>query len=676
MAHIQASDISLAYADRDILRNVNLTLSSGDRCALAGANGSGKSSLMKILANQLIPDSGSVVATSGARVVYLPQSGIVHTGQTLDEEVELAYGPIASLLAQRDHVAEQMQARDASAPDLEALVQEHHEIQERIEGSGYYDREEQIDRILTGLGFSRSDRNRGVGEFSGGWQMRIALAKVLLSGPDFLLLDEPTNYLDVEARVWLGNYLASYGGGVLVVSHDRRFLDQTINTVWELFLAEVKRYRGSYSDYERQREEEIDRLASAWEQQQEEIRRIEDFIRRFRATASKARQVQSRIKQLEKMEPIVIPEHLKHISISFPAAPRSGREVVTLETVSRSYGTNSVLEGVDLVIRRGEKVVLVGPNGAGKSTLMRIIAEADSDHTGTMRLGAEVSVGFYADDDSWLSGVSASPSAGVGDSSPSVLDVTMGSAHGQTEQQIRDMLGAFLFRGDDVYKSVGVLSGGERSRLAMLQLLLHPHNLLVLDEPTNHLDMASKDVLLDALRHFRGTIVFVSHDREFIEKLAGRVIELRPDPRDARAPSLVSDYPGDYHYYAWRLEHQGETLESGPTRGARATVTPESNDTSGRRSPPATTHDEQKALRSRRQQLERRVESLLERIARQEERHDALQQELADPHVYGDGAEVKRRTTELRRIDAAIEELTREWESATMELESPTIAGG
>ncbi len=684
MAHIQAGDISLAYGDRDILKGVNLTLTSGDRCALAGANGSGKSTLMRILALELPPDSGSVVATTGARIVYLPQSGITHAGQTLDEEIELAYGPIAALLAKRDHIAEQMQAPDRSAPDLDALVHEHHEIQERIERSGYYDRDAQIDRILSGLGFARSDRSRGVDEFSGGWQMRIALAKVLLSGPDFLLLDEPTNYLDVEARVWLGSFLSSYAGGVLIVSHDRRFLDQTIDTVWELFLAEVRRYRGSYSDYERQREEEIARLTAAWEQQQEEIRRIEDFIRRFRAKASKARQVQSRIKQLEKMEPIVIPEHLKRISIAFPPAPRSGREVVTLESVSRRYGTNRVLEDVDLIVERGEKVALVGPNGAGKSTLMRIIAGTDSAHGGTVRFGAQAATGFYADDDSWLAGVgeavgaAGSPARGASGAAASVFEVTIRSAHGQTEQQIRNMLGAFLFRDDDVYKSIDVLSGGERSRLAMLQLLLQPHNLLVLDEPTNHLDMASKDVLLDALRQFKGTIVFVSHDREFIEKLAGRVIELRPDPRDPGAPSLVSDFPGDYHYYAWRLEHQGETVESGPTRagGGSHLPGPDGSDGSNGGGPPEVSHGEQKARRSRRRQLERRVETLLEQIAFEEQRHETLQRELADPSVYGDGAEVKRRTAELKRIEARIDEFTREWESAATELESQAVAGG
>ena len=671
MAHVQATDISLAYADRDILAHVNLTLSSGDRCALAGANGSGKSTLMKILAGLLVPDSGTVVATSGARVVYLPQSGIAHAGQTLEQEVELAYGPIADMVRRREEIAEQMQRRDPESTDLDALVHAHHDVQEQIEQSGYYDRDAEIGRVLTGLGFQESDLQRPVGQFSGGWQMRIALAKVLLARPDFLLLDEPTNYLDLEARLWLGTFLAGYAGGVLIVSHDRRFLDQTINTVWELFLADVKRYRGSYTDYERQRDEEIERLTAAWEQQQDEIRRIEDFIRRFRAKASKARQVQSRVKQLEKIELITIPEHLKRISISFPAAPRSGREVVTLESVSRRYGTNRVIDDVDLVIERGERVVLVGPNGAGKSTLMRIIAGRDTAYEGEVRYGAEVSVGYYADDDSWLAGThgaGASEPAG-----PTVLAATVGSARGQTEQQIRDMLGAFLFRGDDVYKAVGVLSGGERSRLALLQLLLRPHNLLVLDEPTNHLDMASKDVLLDAVRQFGGTIVFVSHDREFIERLAGRVIELRPDPEDARAASIVSDFPGDYQYYAWRLEHKGETVEAGPTR-APATPTNHRNESGG--ASVALSHEAQKALRSRQQRLERTVDALLSRIEEAEERRRRIQHELAEPSVYGDGTAVKRLTAELQSVDATIARLTSEWETAADELESPAAVDG
>jgi ATP-binding cassette subfamily F protein 3 len=713
MAHVQATDISLAYGDRDILSHVNLTLSSGDRCALAGANGSGKSTLMKILAGLQSPDTGSVVTSAGSRVIYLPQSGITHHGRTLLDEVDRAYGDIAGLIRERDRLAEEMQRRSADDPALADLIEDHHELLERIQRSGYYEREADIDRILTGLGFRRSDFERRTDEFSGGWQMRIALAKVLLQRPDFLLLDEPTNYLDVEARVWLGNFLSSYAGGVLMVSHDRRFLDQSVNTVWELFLSEVKRYRGTYTEYEVKREQEIEQIKAAWEQQQDEIRRIEDFIRRFRATASKARQVQSRIKQLEKMERIEIPEHLKHIHIGFPPAPRSGREVVTLEHVSRSYGSNAVLEDVDLVVERGERIVLVGPNGAGKSTLMRIVAERDDQHAGTVRWGAGVNGGFYADDDSWLTRLARDRDPGEQASAgPSVLDATLAAAHGQTEQRIRDMLGAFLFRGDDVYKSVNVLSGGERSRLAMLQLLLQPHNLLVLDEPTNHLDMASKDVLLDALKQFGGTIVFVSHDREFIEELATRVVELRPDPGKPEAASRVSDFPGDYHYYAWRLEHRGETVETGPTRAerpesqrsedvgsagqggpavptgrddARASDRSDRGDETGgsggpRATSPAATsarsHEEQKALRSRQQKLERSLDELLERIERAEERHREIQHELARPEVYGNGDEVKRLTSELEATEKQVEELTARWESTTNELEELTTVRG
>ncbi|MFW5684519.1 MAG: ATP-binding cassette domain-containing protein [Spirochaetota bacterium] len=681
MAHVQASDISLAFGDRDILSHVSLTLSSGDRCALAGANGSGKSTLMKILAGIGAPDSGSVVTSAAARVIYLPQSGITHAGRSLIEEIELAYGDVVAIVEERDRLGREMQGRGADDPALPRLIEDHHELYERIERSGYFEREAEVDRVLTGLGFRRSDFERKTDEFSGGWQMRIALAKVLLQRPDFLLLDEPTNYLDVEARVWLGGFLASYQGGVLMVSHDRRFLDQSVNSVWELFLAQVKRYRGTYTEYERRREEEIARIKAEWEQQQDEIRHIEDFIRRFRATASKARQVQSRVKQLEKMERIEIPEHLKRLHITFPPAPRSGREVVTLHRVSRAYGANQVLSNLELIVERGERVVLVGPNGAGKSTLMRIVAGRDPDHGGTVRYGSGVSGGFYADDDSRLSRLSRARDAAEQTSAgPSVLDATLAAAHGQTEQQIRDMLGSFLFRGDDVYKSVHVLSGGERSRLSMLQLLLQPNNLLVLDEPTNHLDMASKDVLLDALRQFGGTIVFVSHDRDFIEQLATRVVELRPDPADASAPSQVSDFAGDYHYYAWRLEHAGETVETGPTRtpqGAGDSRSESCSADSGAAAPEGAgaatqprSHEEQKALRSRRQKLERTVEGLLHEIEDAERRHEALQQGISKPEVYEDGNEVKRLTAELNEVERRIASLTESWESAAAELDA------
>ena len=662
MAQIQASGVSLAYGDRDILDNVSIKLSSGDRCALAGANGSGKSTLMRILANHISPDAGSIALSADARVVYLPQSGVSHKGRTLMQEVELAYGEIDDLIREQDAIAAKMQATGDTSVDHDTLAHEYQAIQERIEASGYYERSAQIDRILRGLGFTDGDPDRQTDEFSGGWQMRIALAKVLLQHPDFMLLDEPTNYLDVEARVWLGSFLSSYSGGVLMVSHDRRFLDESINTVWELFLADVRRYRGSYSEYERQREAEIEQIKADYARQQDEIQKIEDFIRRFRATASKAKQVQSRVKQLEKIQRIEIPEHLKHVRISFPAAPRSGREVVTIGGVSRAYGANQVLQDVELVIERGQRVVLVGPNGAGKSTLLRILAGQDSHYGGDLVRGAEVSLGYYADDDSWMSQSLLSPADETG---PTVLDATLNHAHGQTEQRIRDLLGAFLFRGDDIYKSVHVLSGGERSRLSMLQLLLQPHNLLVLDEPTNHLDLASKEVLSGALDQFGGTIIFVSHDREFIEGLASRVIELKPNEHEPLSPSDVHDFTGDYHYYAWRLEHRGDEIEHRPTRGVQAT----SPSASTRVAAPQLSHEEQKRRRSRQAKLEREVESLMARLESLEADLQRVQTELADPDVYSDAQRAKEATARMKKHEQEIARVTEQWEHAAAELE-------
>ncbi len=668
MAHVQATDISLAYGDRDILSDVTITLSSGDRCALAGANGSGKSTLLKILAGMIEPDSGSIVTSSGISIAYLPQSGIAHSGKSLLEEVEEAFKEARDLIRAQQNAAQRLSALGEDEGELHDLLHHHDELHEAVLRSGYYDRESRIDRVLTGLGFRRTDFDRKTDEFSGGWQMRIALAKVLLRNPDMLLLDEPTNYLDLEARVWLSSFLSEYSGGALLVSHDRRFLDQTINYVWELFLADIKRYRGTYTSYEAQREEQIERIKQAYAQQQEEIKRLEDFIKRFRATASKAKQVQSRVKQLEKMELIELPEHLKKLNVTFPPAPRSGDQVVVLEGVGRCYGANCVIDDVDLTISRGERLVLVGPNGAGKSTLMRIIAEQDTEFVGSVNYGAGVARGFYADDDNWLVSKAADSPAG----GPSVIDALSAVAVNQNDQQVRDLLGAFLFRGDDIYKSVSVLSGGERSRLALLRLLLQPLNLLVLDEPTNHLDLASKEVLLGALDQFGGTIVLVSHDRDFVEKTATRVVELRPAGVRPDTPSLVTDFPGEYSYYAWRVE-QRESEEDDSQRnsvgnqvgGSEKTISDERLKQSAR----VLSHDEQKARRSRIQKLERLLDERLLQIEKLDRRSTILHEELARPDVYGDGVAVKARTEELAQIDRAVQRLTEEWETASAEHE-------
>ena len=543
MSFVQFSKVSLAFGDRDILKDVSINLSAGTKAALTGANGSGKSTLMKVLAGLVTADSGDRAFEKGTRIGYLPQSGIVHTGCTLKEEADKGFQFGYDLVAEMEQIAEQLTSpQKTSAQDK--LLERHHEIQEKLEEIDWYRKDVIAQQILIGLGFELSDLERRVEEFSGGWQMRIALAKALLAKPDILLLDEPTNYLDIEARSWLEQFLKDFKGGFLLVSHDRYFLDVTINEVYELFNGNLNRYPGNYSHYEKVREVELESLIARYEIQQEEIRKLEDFIRRFGYKATKAAQAQERQKMLDKMERIEIPETLKKIHFTFPPAPHSGRLVVTLENLNKTWISenyeNHVIKDLDLVIENGDRLVVAGRNGAGKSTLLRIISGNDADFSGTVKLGSGVSIGYFSQDNAeTLKG------------SMSILEFLEAESPLELIPKLRDMLGAFLFRGDDVFKSIDVLSGGEKSRLALLRILLKPVNLLILDEPTNHLDLHSKDVLLKALKDFGGTVIFVSHDRGFIESLANRVLELKPG--EAKV------FPGDYKYY---LEQIGK-LEQG-----------------------------------------------------------------------------------------------------------------
>ncbi|MDR2103217.1 MAG: ATP-binding cassette domain-containing protein, partial [Treponema sp.] len=520
MAFIQFSRVSLAFGDRDILKDVNLYLSAGSRAGLSGANGSGKSTLMKVIAGKLDADSGDRAVQRGSRISYLPQSVMVsqetlRRSRTLREEAETAYEETSRLLDRMEEIGRALEKAKFDDGPTAALLEEHHRLGERVENSGYYYRDQNIAMVLAGLGFSPSDLGRRVEEFSGGWQMRIALAKVLLEAPDILLLDEPTNYLDIEARTWLEGWLRSFTGGYLLVSHDRYFLDVTVNEVYELFQGSLKRYAGNYTAYEEVRQVEMDSLLKRYEAQQEEIAKTEALIRRFRYKASKAAFAQELIKRLEKIEPVKIPESLKKISIAFPQPPHSGRIALTLEGIGKSYGNRRVLSGLDLTLESGEKLLVVGRNGAGKSTLLRIIAGSDGDFTGKVNYGAGIQAGYFSQD-------AAETMTGT----KQVLEFMEAEAPTALVPRVRDMLGAFLFRGDDVYKPISVLSGGEKSRLALLKMLLKPMNLLVLDEPTNHLDLLSKDILLDTLKKFSGTIIFVSHDRSFMEALSTKTLEL------------------------------------------------------------------------------------------------------------------------------------------------------
>lgn len=537
MAFVQFSKVSLAFGDRDILKDVSVNLATGSKVALTGANGAGKSTLIKIMAGLVEPDSGQRIVQKDTRIAYLPQSGLTHRGSTLLEEADKAFQFGYKIQEEIEQLGEQLKQNPSNT---DFLLERHSSLLSKLEDSGWYRRQSQAESVLLGLGFSREDFSKRTEEFSGGWQMRIALAKALMQNPDILLLDEPTNYLDIEARNWLESFLKNFTGGFLLVSHDRYFLDVTINEVYELFGGNLKSYSGNFSKYEKIRAIELQTLMAEYEKQQAEIAHLEDFIRRFGYKATKAAQAQDRQKALDKIlqNKIEIPESLKKIHFKFPPAPHSGNIVLRMTDIKKSYdGQFSVLDNLELLLEKGERLVVAGHNGAGKSTLLRIVAGVDQNFLGKIELGAGVTIGYFSQDN-------AETICG----SQSVIDYIESIAPLELVPKVRDMLGAFLFRGDDVNKSLDVLSGGEKTRVALLQLLLHPVNLLVLDEPTNHLDMHSKDVLLNALKDFGGTVIFVSHDRGFIQDLATRVLEL--------TPGHFRNFVGDYEYYMQRLSDE------------------------------------------------------------------------------------------------------------------------
>ena len=649
MAFVQFSQVSLAFGDRDILKNVSVNLQAGSKVALTGANGSGKSTLIKVMAGLVQPDGGQRVAQKDARIAYLPQSGLTHHGCSLREEADKAFGFGYELQAEMEKIGDKLKNGEGNE---KLLLERHDAILTELEESGWNRRQVMAEQVLAGLGFSREDLDKNCEEFSGGWQMRIALGKALMVNPDILLLDEPTNYLDIEARGWLEKFLDNYKGGFLLVSHDRYFWDHTVNEVYELFNGELKRYPGNYTHYEKVREIELETLIREYEKQQAEIAHLQEFINRFGVQATKAAQAQERQKMLDKIleKQIVIPESLKKIHFKFPPAPHSGRLVATLSKITKSYdGEHNVLQNLDLVLENGERLVVAGHNGAGKSTLLRIIAGADSDFSGEVKLGSGVKIGYFSQDNAeTLKG------------SASVLETVESEAPLELIPKIRDMLGAFLFRGDDVHKSLDVLSGGEKARVALLKLLLRPVNFLILDEPTNHLDMHSKDVLLDALKDFGGTVIFVSHDRGFIENLSTRVLELKP--------GQFRLFPGDYKYYMERLEREanGEFSQNDELKSA---AQPEKNSQKEEKTETKRSWEEQKKLESERRRAEKNVKNLEEQILKLEEEKSSQEAQMAKPEVYSNGEKAKAVQKKIDELAEKLEELNLQWMEAAEALE-------
>jgi ATP-binding cassette subfamily F protein 3 len=515
---VSANNVTVSFGGFTLFDEINFMVNDNDRIGLVGKNGAGKSTLLKIFMGLQQPTSGSISIPRDFTMGYLPQQMAVADGKTVLDETMTAFDAINELEAKIEHISNQLSSRtDYESDEYLVLIEKLHEATERHHILGGNDKLGDTERALLGLGFKRTDFGRPTSEFSGGWRMRIELAKILLTKPQLLLLDEPTNHLDIESIQWLEDYLKSYYGALILISHDRAFLDAVTNRTIEISLGKAYDYKTSYSKYVELRKERREQQSAAYENQRRMIEKTEEFIERFRYKASKANQVQSRIKQLDKLDIIEIDdEDTSKLNMKFPPAPRSGRDVFKAVNLAKIYGEHIVFSGVNLLVERGEKVALVGRNGEGKSTLSKIIVNEIPYEEGEAIVGHNVKIGYFAQNQDDLM---------LGDDT--VYDVLDKVAVGDIRSKLRDLLAAFLFRGEDIDKKVKVLSGGERSRLAMAKLMLEPYNLLVLDEPTNHMDMRSKDILKNALTAYDGTLIIVSHDREFLSGLVNKVYEFR-----------------------------------------------------------------------------------------------------------------------------------------------------
>jgi ATP-binding cassette, subfamily F, member 3 len=648
---IAAQSLGIQFGGDPLFSDVSFLINPGDRVGLVGSNGAGKSTLMKALIGLQQLDEGRVATSRHAVIGYLPQEGIVLSDRTVREEVMTAFGEIIEMEREIDEMHSELALRadESGTPEYQALIDDLGELQHRFEAMNGFSAVGEVDKVLAGLGFETKDLERSCGEFSGGWQMRIELAKLLLRQPDLLMLDEPTNHLDIESLTWLENFMQRYQGGILLISHDRSFLDGITNRTFELSMGRLTTYTGNYSSYLRQRGDRREIQRSAYENQQKQIAETERFIERFRYKASKASQVQSRVKSLERLERITpVESDEASVHFKFPPAPRSGRVVVELVGVTKRYGDHVVLDAVDFALERGEKVAFLGRNGEGKSTLSRIIAGIES-FDGVRTLGHNVSVGYYAQHQ-----------AEDLDPRKTVLQTLDDVATGDIRTRLRTLLGAFLFNGDDVFKQVGVLSGGEKSRLALAKMLLEPVNLVILDEPTNHLDMASKGVLKEALAAFDGALIVVSHDRDFLDGLVDKCIEFR-------ARKLRTHLGGIEEY----LRHR--QIESVDQAFARPTI----ESTNGDKGTAGVDRKEQKRLeaelRNKRyaatKDLRKKIARAEAEIASLEEQKSAAESEMAQPEVYSTPDRARDVQARLREAERKLAEQYGVWERLASELD-------
>jgi ATP-binding cassette subfamily F protein 3 len=631
---IQLSGAGKRFGHKLLFEDVNWLITPRERAGLVGANGSGKSTLLKVLAGLESLDYGGLTSARGISAGYLPQDGLTLSGRSVFAECMSVFAALSDMEREMEDLTHRMPELDPASEEYLAVADRFHQLDSEFRARDGYALEAQAGSVLSGLGFPHSDWTRRTEEFSGGWQMRIALAKLLLEKPNMLLLDEPTNHLDLEARNWLEQYLADYPYAFVLISHDRYFLDVTVNKTVEIWNKGIHFYSGNYEKYIVQKTERRTQLEAAYKNQRDRIEQIEAFINRFRYQATKAKQVQSRIKELEKIERIEVPPDEKTIHFTFPQPKPSGRVVAEFKGVAKSYGDNLVFSGVNFIIERGDCIALVGVNGAGKSTLIKLLAGREPLSAGEYTLGHNAQPDYFAQDQYKEL-----------DADARMLDDLANVAPRNTTE-LRNLLGCFLFSEDDVFKRIGVLSGGERNRYALARMLLHPSNFLLLDEPTNHLDLRAKDVLLEALQEYNGTIVFVSHDRYFIDKLATRVFEI--------GGGEVGVFPGNYEDYLWRKEGRQPDL-SLPLAAAQYAAAPEPAKQQAKRVNPI----KLKKLKDRSQELE-------EQIAQAEAEIAQYERELGG---FVSMEQTMRTTALLDQRRSGLERLVKEWEQVSGELE-------
>ena len=641
---IDLSRISLQFNGKYLFQDVNFKINSGDKISLVGANGTGKSSLLKIIKGEIQPESGKILKQKDVTVGYLPQDNVTHAGKTLLDEAKSALTNIVSLQNKEREITDKLSDKNLSPDKHKDLIHQLGEVHHRLEELDSYSAEARIEKILTGLGFEENDFEKLTNHFSGGWQMRIALAKILISQNDILLLDEPTNHLDFDSLDWLISFLKGYKGALLIVSHDKHFVNEVTEKTLEIFLGKFNTFNGDYDAYLKFKNERDLQLENQYQLQQKKIKETEKFIERFRYKATKAKQVQSRVKQLEKVQLIELPDSKDDIYIKFPPPPPSGKINMELKSINKSFGENKLFDGLDFTVAKGDKIAFVGPNGAGKTTLSKIIAGTIDFDSGERIIGHNTIISYYAQD--------------VADNLNPDLDIiesVEGIAENKTIGQLRSLLGSFLFSGDDVFKKVGVLSGGEKSRVALAKILLTKANFIILDEPTNHLDISSKEILQQALVDFPGSLILVSHDVDFLNPIANKVVDIRK--------GQLKIYDDGIDYY---LDKRKEQAESEKKIVANKKADSES-----------ASRKEQKRLEAENRQKKYKatknlisdIDKLEKEIAYLENKEKELEKILADEKIYADTEKTKEITFEYKSIKEKLNYKLAEWSRLSEELQ-------